>query len=311
VYYVYEWFNTDTQEVFYVGKGIHKRYKVKKRNKAFNDYIKNNNCDSRIVKYFTSEKEAFEFEYIYINLMKSQGYCKCNLHCGGAGGSAEFWTDNLRKEYSEHNVMKSEEQRHRMSVNNPMKNKEIAEKVNKQKRKAVIIGEIEYPSIKEAVEALNTSSESIAYWCKRGINQKGEKCRYKNSPQVQYDGKRYNKGGCKPISYKNITYESPIDIAKEFNISVYKIYRWAKNGFDEYGNPCRYIDDTRELEFKRAKGASHHIIVNDKHFNSISEAGRYFGVTSQYIGDILRGKIHSNKYICKYDNQQPSVSLND
>ena len=68
MYYVYEWFNTDTQEVFYVGKGIHKRYKVKKRNKAFNDYIKNNNCDSRIVKYFTSEKDAFEFEYVYINL---------------------------------------------------------------------------------------------------------------------------------------------------------------------------------------------------------------------------------------------------
>ena len=32
-FYVYEWFNIDTNEVFYVGKGRGKRYKeVKRRN---------------------------------------------------------------------------------------------------------------------------------------------------------------------------------------------------------------------------------------------------------------------------------------
>ena len=311
MYYVYEWFNTDTNEVFYVGKGINKRYKTRKRNKQFNDYLKTNNCDSRIIQYFENEKDAFEFEYVYINLMKAQGYCKCNLHCGGAGGSGEFWTEELRKEYSEHNVMKSEYQRERMSRNNPMKNKQICEKVNSRKRKAVIIGEKEYDSIKDAVRDLNTSSECIAYWCKRGANPKGEVCRYKNSPQVIYDGKRFNKGGCKPIIYKDKEYESPIDIAKEMNISVYKIYRWAKKGFDEYGNICRYIGDTRQLQFKREKGENHRVVINGKHYKSISEAGRDLGVTSQYLGDILRGKINSKKYICKYDNQQPSTNLND
>ena len=91
MYYVYEWFNTKTNEIFYVGKGTKKRYKDRKRNSDFNDYIKNNNCDSRIIKYFENEKDAFEFEYIYINQLKSIGQCKCNLHCGGAGGSGEFW----------------------------------------------------------------------------------------------------------------------------------------------------------------------------------------------------------------------------
>ena len=310
MYYVYEWFNCETNEIFYVGKGTGRRLKVRKRNSLFNKYIKENKCESRVVKYFETEKEAFEFEYNYIKELKLQGQCKCNMHSGGAGGSVEYWTDELRKEYSIHNVMKSENQRKRMSDNNPMKNKEICLKVNSQKRKPVIIGDTEYASIKDAVNALKVTSERIAYWCKRGANPKGEICRYKNSPQVIYDGKRFNKGGCRPIIYKAKEYESPIDIAKEFNISVYKVYRWARNGFDYYGNICRYLDDTRELKFKRKKGQSHKIIVNGTHYESISEASRKLNISSQYLGNIIRGKINNKKYICKYDNQQPSTNLN-
>lgn len=33
MFYIYEWYNTDTNEVFYVGKGVYNRYKVKRRNK--------------------------------------------------------------------------------------------------------------------------------------------------------------------------------------------------------------------------------------------------------------------------------------
>ena len=40
MFYVYEWFVKETGEVFYVGKGIKNRYKVKKHNKFFNDFIK-------------------------------------------------------------------------------------------------------------------------------------------------------------------------------------------------------------------------------------------------------------------------------
>lgn len=31
MFYIYEWFNVDTNEVFYVGKGVYNRYKVKKK----------------------------------------------------------------------------------------------------------------------------------------------------------------------------------------------------------------------------------------------------------------------------------------
>lgn len=311
MYYVYEWFDTDTNEIFYVGKGVNNRYKVRKRNKSFNEYLKTHSCESRIVKYFESEKEAFEYEYYYINLLKSKGQCYCNLHCGGAGGSGEYWTEELRKEYSIHNVMKSEEQRKRMSVNNPMKNKDIAEKANGKKRKPVIIDGVEYSSVKEATQKLNTSSDCIQYWCKRGKNKMGQICYYKGETPIEYDNKRYNKGGCKSIIYKDKEYESPIDISKELGISKYIIYNWARNGFDEYGNVCRYVDDNRHLEFKRRKGQNHHIIVNSKHYQSISEAARELNVSSQYLGEILRGKYKSNKYICEYDNQQPSQTKSD
>ena len=58
MYYVYEWYVIETNEVFYVGKGTRNRYKVKKHNKFFNDFISRQNCDSRIIKTF--KKELFK-----------------------------------------------------------------------------------------------------------------------------------------------------------------------------------------------------------------------------------------------------------
>ena len=53
MFYVYEWYIKETNEIFYVGKGSEQRYKVTyDRNKLFNEIIQNHNCESRIVKYF-------------------------------------------------------------------------------------------------------------------------------------------------------------------------------------------------------------------------------------------------------------------
>lgn len=43
MFYVYEWYNIDTNEIFYVGKGCGERYKqATKRNKLFQEnYFKN------------------------------------------------------------------------------------------------------------------------------------------------------------------------------------------------------------------------------------------------------------------------------
>ena len=83
MFYVYEWYVVESGEIFYVGKGTRNRYKVRKHNKFFNDFITRYNCDSRIIKEFKTEKEAFEYEYERINELKCIGQCVCNIYKGG------------------------------------------------------------------------------------------------------------------------------------------------------------------------------------------------------------------------------------
>jgi len=184
MFYVYEWYIKDTQEIIYVGKGCRSRYKVRKHNKFFNEMIKRFECESRIVKEFEIEKDAFNYEYIRIKELKEKGQCICNIYDGGTGGTTNWWTDDIREHYSKNNVMKSENQRERMKKNNPMSNKNIAEKTNGQKRRQVIIGDKIYKSIKEAKQILDVSYSNLITWNKKGITPNGDKI--KIEPQKQY-----------------------------------------------------------------------------------------------------------------------------
>ena len=110
MFYVYEWYIKETGEIIYVGKGCKNRYKVRKHNRLFNEMIKRYDCESRIVKRFDSEKEAFEYEFERVFQLKCIGQCVCNINKGGAGGVTNWWTDEKREQYSKNNVMKSKEQ---------------------------------------------------------------------------------------------------------------------------------------------------------------------------------------------------------
>lgn len=311
MYYVYEWYIVKTGEIIYVGKGTRHRYKVRKHNKLFNEMIKRFECESRIVKEFETEKEAFDFEYIRINELREQKQCVCNIRDGGYGGTVDWWTDDLRRQYSEKNVMKSEEQRKRMSEHNPMKDKKIAEKTNSKKRKAVIIGNKEYSSVHDARESLGVCSETIASWCNKGINQKGEKCRYKNSPQKIFTDKRYNKGGSKPVIFKNIRYECVKDFAMETGISETTAHVWLTRGFNPKGEPCRYENDTRNLVFvdkhvARNKARAKSVIINNIEYKSCEDASKALNIPKSTLYSYLQREKRNKKYICRYGNQQPS-----
>lgn len=184
MFYVYEWYIVETNEIIYVGKGCRNRYKVRKHNQFFNEMIKRYNCESRIVKYFDNEADAFEYEYQRVKELKQQDQCICNIYNGGTGGTVNWWTNELRKKYSEKNVMKCEKQRVRMRNHNPMSNPLIAEKTNGQKRRKVTIGNITYNSIKDAKEKLGISYSNIKTWSKRGKTPSGEICIIE--PQKQY-----------------------------------------------------------------------------------------------------------------------------
>lgn len=177
-FYVYEWFNTKTNEIIYVGKGCRNRYKVRKHNRLFNLEIQKDEYDSRIIKYFDSEAEAFDYEYQRVNELKQIGQCKCNIYNGGLGGTTSWWTDKRRKWYSENNVMKSQENRKRMSIYNPMKNPEIVKKVKSKTCKKVVLGNKIYNSLKQLADEFGICVTSIQYWIERGYGRNQEPCYY-------------------------------------------------------------------------------------------------------------------------------------
>ena len=178
-FYVYEWFNKQTNEIFYVGKGCKNRYKqITKRNKLFKNYYQNNECDSRIIKTFDNENDAFKFENDRILKLKSKNQCMCNLDNGGKGGCNFVWTDEMRKYKSEYNPMKNEYQKIRMSLDNPMKNAKIVEKVKSKISKKVVLGVQVYNSLKELAQKYNVCDTAIQYWLKRGYGKNYEPCYY-------------------------------------------------------------------------------------------------------------------------------------
>lgn len=243
MYYVYEWFIVKTGEIIYVGKGTGKRYRVRQHNRLFNEMIKRFFCYSRVVKVFDTEKEAFEYEYEHICELKAKGQCVCNINFGGNGGSTEWWSDEVRNKYSERNVMKSVQQRQRMSENNPMKNKEIAKKTNEKKRKAVFIGEIGYPSVKIASKALGVTSDTIIRWCRNGVNTHGIECRYAFDNYTPR-----HKEPPRPVIVNGVTYKSCHDASKKLGVSYAALYSYLQGTKKNELYICEYGDQQPSRE---------------------------------------------------------------
>jgi len=304
MYYVYEWYIVQTGEVIYVGKGIRNRYKVRKHNRFFNDMIQRFECDSRIVKEFETEKEAFEYEYERINKLKQLGQCVCNIYDGGTGGTTDWWTEERKEEYSKKNVMKSQRQRERMSNANPMKNANVANKANATKKRAVIIGDTEYDSVTAVCKKYQTSYSMVASWCVNGRTSFGEPCRYKDGEISSPLGHK-NDGRNKPLTYMGKQYNSSADLARSIGIAQTTAARWCRNGRDPYGNECKYNDDRRAVidSTNQSKVA---VIINGVWYPSKEQARKAIGVTAYTLTQYLEGKKKDDKYDCKYGNQQPS-----
>lgn len=198
MFYVYEWFVKKTGEVIYVGKGSGHRYQVRKHNQFFNDFINREDCESRIIKEFESEQDAFAYEYERVKELKAIGQCVCNIYKGGMGGVTTWWTDKMRDQYSKRNVMKSKKQRKRMSKNNPMKNPEISSRVAAKKSRAVVIDGKEYPSVKSAAQEIGVIPETIRKWCVRGENFSNQKCLYKDGNVNYYKPRKNSQGNQQP-----------------------------------------------------------------------------------------------------------------
>lgn len=308
MFYVYEWYIVNTDEVFYVGKGCKNRYKnVTKRNRLFKEFYNKNVCDVRIIKYFENEMDAFYFEHHRICELKNIGQCKCNLDNGGKGGLEFVWTPEMRNYYSKYNGMKSEKQRQRMSIKNPMKNPEIVKKVSAKTRKHPIINNQYFESVTEASNTYNVSGCTIRIWCKQGYNTKNEKCHWscepeKNIPYTPYTGKK--------VIYGDVIFPSVRKLVQHLKVSKSTINNWLKYGFSTTGTVCRYLDDIRNLKYTPRKiTSSRAIIINGTKYQSVLEASRKLNVKESTLHYHIQK--NTGKYQYKYVNQQPSTSLND
>ena len=241
-YYVYEWFNKKTNEVFYVGKGCKNRYKqITKRNKWFQEYYSKNECESRIVKYFQNEKDAFIYENKKILEDKNRNQCFCNLDNGGNGGCNFVWTKEMKKYKSEHNPMKNKYQRKRMSECNPMKNPKVAEKVRKKISKKVILGDKLYDSLKELAREYNVYDTAIQYWLKRGYGEDNKPCYYYGEKPKKIIIKTHETTN-KPVYIDGIYFKNVKSGAKYIGVWSESLIRAIKNKKLCKGHKCEYVN---------------------------------------------------------------------
>lgn len=96
-FYVYGWFNNETGELIYVGKGNGKRLKqTSGRNDKFTKYVKKYKCTPQILWGGLDEETALEKEKDLIALFRKQGMAKCNFLDGGDTNPRLKGADNPR-----------------------------------------------------------------------------------------------------------------------------------------------------------------------------------------------------------------------
>ena len=313
MFYIYEWFNIKTNEVFYVGKGVYNRYKVKKRNKFFNEYIKNNECNVRIIEYYEDELMCFKREEELIEQYKKIGQCQCNCVFGGCGGVKTYWTKEMKEKMSRENPMKSEKQRQRMSKYNPMKNSEISMKVGKKHWKPFYIGNTRFNNLQEASKYYNKDKTTISYWLKKGISSSGEKCYHIINEELKPI--ILNKEKCY-ILFRNKKFNSIRELSEKEHIPYKTIENWLKKGFSSKGEYIRYSNDKKNyIYIKPNKTHTNKVIkINGKIYNSILEASKKLKISCVTLRKILNNKGKTYKYKnlnCEYVNQQPSYMNTD
>lgn len=241
-FYVYEWFNKKTNEIFYVGKGCKNRYKqITKRNKLFLQYYSKNECDSRIIRFFDNEEDAFIFENKKILELKQKNQCFCNLDNGGNGGCNFVWTDEMKKYKSLYNPMKNQYQKERMSKNNPMKNSEIVEKVRLKKSKKVVLGNKIYNSLKELANEFGVRDTSITYWLKRGYGKNLEPCYYFGSEIPNFTIKTHETSN-KPVLINGKYFKNVKSGAEYIGVWSENLIKAIKNNKLCKGYKCEYVN---------------------------------------------------------------------
>lgn len=246
MFYVYEWYDTDTNKVFYVGKGTGNRYKVRKHNSLFNEYLAEHSCESRIVRTFELEGDAFDYELAHIFELWDKDEAWCNIYAGGTGGTQSWWTDERRRQYSENNVMKTDAQRKRMSEHNPMKDRDTASKVGTKLQRGIVLGNVRYDNARVAGEANGVHEATIRAWCKAGVSSDGRKCFYADGEPVRKTERRSYEhrlsSMARPVLVDGTYFESTSAAARFLGVRLSNLKVAISRNGKYKGHICRYAN---------------------------------------------------------------------
>lgn len=186
IYYVYEWYNIDTGEVFYVGKGKDYRYKnISHRNILFKNYYNTHNCNVRIIFNNLSEEDAFKKEIETIKYYKENtNYKLTNRTNGGEGSSGLIVSDEFREKMKQlvmgeknPNYGHKWTEEMKQNLREKMKNRYDGEnnpnyghkwsreqRANNNTSKKVICDGIEFITLKECSEFYNINYSTMQGW---------------------------------------------------------------------------------------------------------------------------------------------------
>lgn len=332
MFYVYEYYNLITQEVFYVGKGTGKRYRqMTGRNEDFIKYVRENECDVRIIKYFENEDDAFEYEKELISSYKEKGLSLCNKDFGGLGGVSGIWTQEKREYQSIHNPMKAEEQRERMRQFNPMFYEETI--INKALRnnKVFYFAGKTYYTIKKFAEDWGISQNTASNWVKKldiiqsivptPENPEGpftalEKSLIKSSLLSLSQVNKEKKNGKKIVLF-GVEYSSITEAKETLGVSTLETIHNFKRDEEQILEKLPHLlnqkrkltQQEKEIISNRNRNNQEHnkkaISINGIIYNSAGDAEKILGINANTIRSRCKNKNFPTYYFL-YDNQQPS-----
>ena len=101
MFYVYQHIRKDNNIPFYVGKGSKNRVNFKgRKNKGWNNIVNKVGYKPEILKYFSNEDEAIEWEHQLIKEYGQQGIKLVNQTKYSKGGTSYSYTQEVRKKQS-------------------------------------------------------------------------------------------------------------------------------------------------------------------------------------------------------------------
>ena len=234
-YYVYVWFRTDKNEVFYVGKGHGRRsHDMTMRNRYFLHVVNKvgmNNIVILKLEENLSEAEAFEKEVYYIAYYEKLGHRLTNMTKGGEGSSD--WFSRLTEE---------EKERHR-EISRSFTGKKHTEETKRKISEAAKGRKLSPESIEKMKKTIKENGR-IGYWKGKHLSNEAKK-KISDHAKTRVYGKNSNARGVTLIgeSGEIIQFTTRKECAEFLNIRSTAVLSYIRSGKQCKGFTIKNTED--------------------------------------------------------------------